>query len=160
MFDIPLFSITCVGPTPMINDLLQNGSDDDVAVSGPDRSALSYRDLRVQVTYTIESLNNFGIGRGDRVAIVLPNGPEMATAFVSIACCATTAPRSRTSSGAVVTSCGPQTNPCSCTLGCSSSSGTSGSGILSPAPCSAGGPAHRWSMRRSAWPETRCIWPG
>jgi len=76
----------------MINDLLQNGSDDDVAVSGPDRSALSYRDLRVQVTYTIESLNNFGIGRNDRVAIVLPNGPEMATAFVSIACCATTAP--------------------------------------------------------------------
>ena len=33
-----------------------------------------------------------GIGRGDRVAIVLPNGPEMATAFVTVACGATTAP--------------------------------------------------------------------
>ena len=33
-----------------------------------------------------------GIGRGDRVAIVLPNGPEMATAFIAIAQVATTAP--------------------------------------------------------------------
>ena len=33
-----------------------------------------------------------GIGRNDRVAIVLPNGPEMAAAFVAIACGATTAP--------------------------------------------------------------------
>ena len=33
-----------------------------------------------------------GIGRNDRVAIVLPNGPDMATAFVAIACGATTAP--------------------------------------------------------------------
>ena len=33
-----------------------------------------------------------GIGRGDRVAIVLPNGPEMATAFVAVAAAASTAP--------------------------------------------------------------------
>ena len=33
-----------------------------------------------------------GIGRNDRVAIVLPNGPEMAAAFVAIAAGATTAP--------------------------------------------------------------------
>ena len=33
-----------------------------------------------------------GIGRGDRVAIVLPNGPEMATAFLAVAAGATTAP--------------------------------------------------------------------
>ena len=37
-------------------------------------------------------LNAIGIGRGDRVAIVLPNGPEMATAFLAVACGATTAP--------------------------------------------------------------------
>ncbi|MCB1486290.1 MAG: AMP-binding protein, partial [Bauldia sp.] len=41
---------------------------------------------------TVERLNAFGIGRGDRVAIVLPNGPEMATAFLSVAAAATTAP--------------------------------------------------------------------
>ena len=33
-----------------------------------------------------------GIGRGDRVAIVLPNGPEMATAFVASPRAPTTAP--------------------------------------------------------------------
>ncbi len=41
---------------------------------------------------TVQSLNAMGIGRGDRVAIVLPNGPEMAAAFIAIACGATTAP--------------------------------------------------------------------
>jgi acyl-CoA synthetase (AMP-forming)/AMP-acid ligase II len=38
------------------------------------------------------ALNGFGIDAADRVAIVLPNGPEMATAFVTIAQVATTAP--------------------------------------------------------------------
>jgi acyl-CoA synthetase (AMP-forming)/AMP-acid ligase II len=33
-----------------------------------------------------------GIGRNDRVAMVLPNGPEMAASFIAIACGATTAP--------------------------------------------------------------------
>jgi acyl-CoA synthetase (AMP-forming)/AMP-acid ligase II len=41
---------------------------------------------------TAEQLHALGIGRNDRVAIVLPNGPEMATAFLSVAACATTAP--------------------------------------------------------------------
>jgi acyl-CoA synthetase (AMP-forming)/AMP-acid ligase II len=75
-----------------IHDLIQVGSDDDVAISGIGRSPLTYRDLRVQVEQVVESLNKLGVGRNDRVAIVLPNGPEMAAAFVSIACCATTAP--------------------------------------------------------------------
>ena len=75
-----------------IHDLLQHGSDDDVAITGADRRALSYRELRAQVGQTVAALNDSGIGRNDRVAIVLPNGPEMAIAFVSVACCATTAP--------------------------------------------------------------------
>jgi acyl-CoA synthetase (AMP-forming)/AMP-acid ligase II len=37
-------------------------------------------------------MNGLGIGRNDAVAIVLPNGPEMASAFVSIGAAATTAP--------------------------------------------------------------------
>ena len=39
-----------------------------------------------------DSCSSFGIGAADRVAIVLPNGPEMATAFVTIAQAAVTAP--------------------------------------------------------------------
>jgi hypothetical protein len=39
-----------------------------------------------------EALHAAGVGRGDRVAIVLPNGPEMAAAFVTVAQVATTCP--------------------------------------------------------------------
>ena len=55
-------------------------------------TSLSYGDLRKNIKQTIIDLNNFGIGRNDKIAIVLPNGPEMATAFLSIACAATAAP--------------------------------------------------------------------
>src|ERR1019366_2220385 len=48
---------------------------------------------------TISSLNAMGIGRNDRVAIVLPNGPEMASAFIAIAAGATTAPLNPTYRG-------------------------------------------------------------
>ena len=75
-----------------IHELLQVGSNDAIAVSGLDRSALTYAGLRKLVSETVAALNEFGIGRNDRVVIVLNNGPEMATAFVSMACCATTAP--------------------------------------------------------------------
>lgn len=75
-----------------IHELLQAGDDGSTAISGVDRPGLSYAELRDLVSRTAEALNELGIGRNDRVAIVLPNGPEMATAFVAIAACATTAP--------------------------------------------------------------------
>ena len=75
-----------------INELLQAGDDDSIAISGIDRPDLSYAGLRDVVAQTASTLNGLGIGRNDRVAIVLPNGPEMATSFVAIATCATTAP--------------------------------------------------------------------
>ncbi len=75
-----------------IHELLQVGRGDDVAIAGPGRSALVYAGLRKQVSDTVAALNDLGIGRNDRVAIVLQNGPEMASSFVCIACAATTAP--------------------------------------------------------------------
>jgi len=41
---------------------------------------------------TRHALNGAGISRGDRVGIVLPNGPEMATCFVGVAATCTPAP--------------------------------------------------------------------
>jgi acyl-CoA synthetase (AMP-forming)/AMP-acid ligase II len=75
-----------------VSELLAAGRDDATAIGAPDREPLDYADLRIHVRSTVEALNARGIGRNDRVAIVLPNGPEMATAFVAIACAATTAP--------------------------------------------------------------------
>ena len=39
-----------------------------------------------------ESLNGAGLGRTDKVAIVLPNGPLMATAFLAVSACCIAAP--------------------------------------------------------------------
>src|SRR5690606_19677142 len=62
------------------------------AIGAPGRPALDYAGLRRHVAATGERLNALGIGRNDRVAIVLPNGPDMASSFVAIAAHATTAP--------------------------------------------------------------------
>ena len=75
-----------------IPDLVQAGHVGHIALSAPDRPDLTYDGLRRHIQATVAALNRRGIGRGDRVAIVLPNGPEMASAFVAIAAGATTAP--------------------------------------------------------------------
>jgi acyl-CoA synthetase (AMP-forming)/AMP-acid ligase II len=71
---------------------LAAGADDAPAVLAPERTALTHGELRRQMFATAEQLHALGIGRNDRAAIVLPNGPEMATAFLSVAASATTAP--------------------------------------------------------------------
>jgi acyl-CoA synthetase (AMP-forming)/AMP-acid ligase II len=74
-------------------ELLDQGDDDGIAIGAPEGGApLRYRALRDLAKRTVERLNSFGIGRNDRVAIVLPNGPEMASSFVCVAAGATTAP--------------------------------------------------------------------
>ena len=72
--------------------LIEAGRDNASAIGAPERSTLTHGELRVLCARTVNSLNTMGIGRGDRVAMVLPNGPEMAAAFIAIACGATTAP--------------------------------------------------------------------
>ena len=62
------------------------------AIGAPDRDDLAYADLRALIDRSAADLNGFGIGRGDAVAIVLPNGPEMAAAFLGVATAATAAP--------------------------------------------------------------------
>ncbi|MCK8786659.1 acyl--CoA ligase [Roseomonas sp. NAR14] len=73
-------------------ELLQVGEAERPAIRAPERAPLTYAALRALAERTVATLNGFGIGRGDRVAMVLPNGPEMAAAFVTVAAGATTAP--------------------------------------------------------------------
>ena len=72
--------------------LLQRGADDAPALRAPDRPAMTHSALRALAASTVARLNGIGIGRGDRVAIVLPNGPDMAAAFLCVAAGASTAP--------------------------------------------------------------------
>ncbi len=79
-------------PADTVFHLLAKGADGDAAIGAPGRTALSHGGLRALASSVVEQLNGFGIGRGDRVALVLPNGPSVASAFVTIACGASTAP--------------------------------------------------------------------
>jgi acyl-CoA synthetase (AMP-forming)/AMP-acid ligase II/acyl carrier protein len=63
-----------------------------VAIAAPGRAPLTYANLHRQVEETVRCLNGLGVSRNDRVAIVLPNGPEMASAFLGVAAGATAAP--------------------------------------------------------------------
>ena len=72
--------------------LLAAGQQDSIALSAPGGKPLTYGALRSHVERTVGKLNELGIGRGDRVAIVLPNGTEMASAFVAVAAAAAACP--------------------------------------------------------------------
>ncbi|HUL57652.1 MAG TPA: acyl--CoA ligase [Anaeromyxobacteraceae bacterium] len=74
-------------------DLLERGAPEAPAIGAPGGATpLRYRELRALAARTVETLNGAGIGRGDRVAMVLPNGPEAAAAFACVAAGATAAP--------------------------------------------------------------------
>jgi acyl-CoA synthetase (AMP-forming)/AMP-acid ligase II len=62
------------------------------AIGAPGRAWMDYDGLRALSADVASALHGAGVGRGDRVAIVLPNGPEMAAAFVTVAQVATTCP--------------------------------------------------------------------
>lgn len=72
--------------------LIESHPDTAPAIGAPGRDCMTYGALRRLSGDVAGALHANGIGRGDRVAIVLPNGPEMATAFVTIAQSAVTAP--------------------------------------------------------------------
>ncbi|MEO1090880.1 MAG: acyl--CoA ligase [Pseudomonadota bacterium] len=73
-------------------ELVAGHRPDADAIGAPDRPWLDFGGLQALAETTRASLNAMGIGRGDRVAIVLPNGPEMAACFIAVGSGATTAP--------------------------------------------------------------------
>ena len=63
-----------------------------VALEAPGRKPLTYTRLRDQMGYVVEVLNSHCIGRGDRVAVVLPGGSDLATVSLGVLAGATLAP--------------------------------------------------------------------
>jgi len=62
------------------------------ALLAPGRAALDHAGLVAQVDDGVRALRRLGIRRGDRVAMVLGNGPETAAAFLAVASAASAAP--------------------------------------------------------------------
>jgi acyl-CoA synthetase (AMP-forming)/AMP-acid ligase II len=77
----------------MILDLLGNGNPSHIAISvAGDGPALTYDQLRQQVDVLVARLNQLGLGRGDRIAIALPNGLETIVSFLAASTAGTAAP--------------------------------------------------------------------
>ena len=65
--------------TTTLKALIAAHPSEALAIGAPGRDWMSYGDLRDLADKTEAALRSHGIGAQDRVAIVLPNGPEMAT---------------------------------------------------------------------------------
>jgi amino acid adenylation domain-containing protein len=62
------------------------------AIAAPGRTPLTYSRLHLHMVDVLKRLNAVGLGRNDCVALVLPQGPEMAVAFLAVATGATCVP--------------------------------------------------------------------
>jgi acyl-CoA synthetase (AMP-forming)/AMP-acid ligase II len=65
---------------------------DGPAILAPGRTALTYSLLYQHIDKMGRTLRAMGIGRRDRVVVVLPNGPELAVAILTVETCAVCAP--------------------------------------------------------------------
>src|SRR5665213_3060006 len=73
-------------------DVLQHGAASDPAIAVPAGVRLTYRELREQVAAAADHLAQLGVGRDDRVALVLPNSAEAIVLFLAAATVGTAAP--------------------------------------------------------------------
>jgi acyl-CoA synthetase (AMP-forming)/AMP-acid ligase II len=75
-----------------VAELLRQGDAKADAIGAPERQTMSRGALVELIDKTGGALRAIGIGPQDAVAIVMPNGPEMAATFLAVAGSATAAP--------------------------------------------------------------------
>jgi acyl-CoA synthetase (AMP-forming)/AMP-acid ligase II len=82
------------GPSSLYELILNESqiSPQAPAIRAPGKETLSYGELSQHLQSTALQLSRLGIKAGDRVAVVLPNGPEMATAFLAVSSVCACAP--------------------------------------------------------------------
>jgi len=69
-----------------------NKTPDALAILAPGKQPLTYRKLAAHLETIAVQLNRFGFQCGDRVALVLPNGPEIATVYLAVSSVCTCVP--------------------------------------------------------------------
>ena len=84
--------MTDTTPPGTLVDLLASGAPSHPAIVAPGGPVITYDSLRRQVRTLAHQLRTMGIDRGDRVAIVLPNGIEAIVTFLAVAAAGTAAP--------------------------------------------------------------------
>ena len=76
----------------IVKNIIDQQNDNSIAITSSEGSPLSYGDLKVLINKISSQLSANGISNKDRAAIVLPNGPYMATTFLSISSYMSAAP--------------------------------------------------------------------
>ena len=79
-------------PGDTLLDLLEHGTPDAPALVVPGGVSMTYRALREQVSMAADGLAQFGLGRGDRIALVLPNSAEAIVLFLAASAVGAAAP--------------------------------------------------------------------
>ena len=75
-----------------INELINKQKSELNVLGAPGRKWSTFGNLKTLSSYVNLQLRSYGVSVVDRVAIVLPNGPEMASAFLTMAQSCATAP--------------------------------------------------------------------
>ena len=76
----------------MLLDLLKNGDPSHAAIRCPEGPTLTYAEMMTQVERLATELRRLGLGKGDRIAMALPNGPEVIASFLAASTVGTAAP--------------------------------------------------------------------
>src|SRR5215471_8942635 len=93
--ELPVSASPNPGHPLCISQLLAERAEctpDALALLAPGRVPLTYGRLCQHVDHVVQTLRAMGVGRSDRVALVQPNGPEMAVASLAVAAGATCIP--------------------------------------------------------------------
>ena len=86
----------------IVRNIFENVNDENIALTSEISTKLSYKDLKLFIDKICKQLAGNGLSNKDRAAIVLPNGPYMASSFLAIssymsACLLYTSPSPRDS---------------------------------------------------------------
>jgi acyl-CoA synthetase (AMP-forming)/AMP-acid ligase II/acyl carrier protein len=79
-------------PDMALAALFDGGSASSPAILAPGRSPLNHDGLRREIDRTADALRRYGTRRGNRIALVLPDGPDAAVCFLGVAAVAACAP--------------------------------------------------------------------
>ena len=76
----------------IVRNIIESQNDNRIAITSESSSPLKFVDLKSLIERISKQLSGNGINNKDRAAIVLPNGPYMATSFLAISSYMSAAP--------------------------------------------------------------------
>ena len=76
----------------IVRNIFENVKDENIALTSEISSKLNYKDLKLFINKISKQLAGNGLSNKDRAAIVLPNGPYMASSFLAISSYMSAAP--------------------------------------------------------------------